>query len=324
MNDKDNTLVEFEPISTNDNTELKVAIYPHINDDVNNIAVNDLKNYQILESLFRELPGVLFVDRVLKEYVSSEPDLGRIRAMLFDILREDDDFPFGLQAELKRRVFTRNGELVALKLANDIHVLLRVIEGGDDVSIVKEMLSSSRGRTHARTLFPSKGSTPCGKVRANDVSSRMRSLSPSALRKSNGIRCNRVPDISRCSNTPRPSSGGTDTSVLRNHECPCKADTSVLSSTMSQLQADMLLLKQRQAALEVARSSQMCELKNSMMCIHSDISNLKSSTDKHIVDLKSSVDMSNCLSNEEIFKLKCNMVEIGNSITFLQLYRILS
>ena len=40
-----------------------------------------------------------------------------------------EDFPYGLQCELKHRLLTRTGESVSPKLANDIQTLLFVVGG---------------------------------------------------------------------------------------------------------------------------------------------------------------------------------------------------
>ena len=41
--------------------------------------------------------------------------------MLFDITREAEDFPFERDVDLKRRLNTKVGDTVAVKLANDIY-----------------------------------------------------------------------------------------------------------------------------------------------------------------------------------------------------------
>ena len=54
--------------------------------------------------------------------------------------RANESFPFGENAILKRRVHTRTGESVALKLAKDIHALLSVAEGAE-YSEIQDMVS---------------------------------------------------------------------------------------------------------------------------------------------------------------------------------------
>lgn len=107
---------------------------------------HDVIEYNRLSKLFHDLPTELFVTRILKEYSSCETTLGHICLVLFDTLREMDDFPYGTDAELKRRVTTRRSPPICVKLANDIPVILSVLEGAD-YTLVKELLSTStRGR----------------------------------------------------------------------------------------------------------------------------------------------------------------------------------
>lgn len=65
---------------------------------------------------------------LLRDYASNEQKLDNTRSLFFDAVKEYDDFPYGLQAELKRRLDTRKGEPAVVKLANDIHTLLSVME----------------------------------------------------------------------------------------------------------------------------------------------------------------------------------------------------
>lgn len=152
--------VEFKPVLNKDNTEVKVPVNVR-----SSIAGNegetiieasfscgqdqphkDVLEYNRLSNLYKELPCELFVSRLLRDYASCENRLDSIRHMLFDIIRECDDFPYGLQADLKRRVATRRGDPLAVKLANDIYIILSVLEG-DDFALLKELLSAARGRT---------------------------------------------------------------------------------------------------------------------------------------------------------------------------------
>lgn len=71
----------------------------------------------------------MFVNRLLLNEASCEVTLDKYRSVLFEELKESEEFPFGLQCELKRRVHTRNGDTVPVKLAYDVHSLMSVIEG---------------------------------------------------------------------------------------------------------------------------------------------------------------------------------------------------
>ena len=65
----------------------------------------------------------MFVNRILKNEASCEVSLESDRLKLFELIKECEDFPYGLQSELKCRVQTRNGDTVAKKLGYNIHTL---------------------------------------------------------------------------------------------------------------------------------------------------------------------------------------------------------
>ena len=95
---------------------------------------------------FRGLPREMFVSKVLRDNASCESKLDEMRSSLFEYLKEVEDFPYGLQCMLKRRKGTRNGDSVAIKLTNDIHTLMSVLEGSE-FSDIRDMVSSGSGRS---------------------------------------------------------------------------------------------------------------------------------------------------------------------------------
>lgn len=111
-----------------------------------NDCQSHLIEYNRLLELFRQLPGDLFVSRILKDYGSCESDLDQTRYILYESLRESEDFPYPVMSDLKKRVYTRKGEPLCVKLAHDIRTLLAVIEG-DDYSVMKDLISSSRRKS---------------------------------------------------------------------------------------------------------------------------------------------------------------------------------
>lgn len=115
-------VVEFEPVALDENTEIKVPM----GSSMDNVTVNVCNNnvcqededdeqyvveYNRLSSLYRQLPADVFVQNLLRDYISNEDKLDATRHLFFDALRENEDFPFGLNSELKRRVATRKGEV---------------------------------------------------------------------------------------------------------------------------------------------------------------------------------------------------------------------
>ena len=97
------------------------------------------------QSIFRGLPKEMFINRVIQNAYSSETDIENQRSLLFELIKECDEFPFGLKMGLKRRVKTRNGDTIVSKLAHDIYTLMSVPEGGE-FSELKDILARSKGQ----------------------------------------------------------------------------------------------------------------------------------------------------------------------------------
>ncbi|KAH3777587.1 hypothetical protein DPMN_179035 [Dreissena polymorpha] len=108
--------------------------------DLEEVDFRDVQELQSLVNLLKEYPPDMCVQSIVREYASSESDLDRIRCQYFEHLKQVNlDFPFNQNSELRRRVYTRSGESVAIRLAQDIHLMIEVIEGGD-YSIIKNMM----------------------------------------------------------------------------------------------------------------------------------------------------------------------------------------
>lgn len=119
-----------------------------------------LQAFNRLISLYRDLPKDMFITSVLQEYGSNEQELDATRTHFFEFLKTHDDFPFPLESELKKRVFTRGRkETVAVKLATDVYTLLSVMEG-EEYAVIKEMISVSRRRTFSQLSSVNSGSQP--------------------------------------------------------------------------------------------------------------------------------------------------------------------
>ncbi len=84
-----------------------------------------------LTTLFRGLPKDMFVNKLISVYCSSEAKLEDIRLELFEYTKAFEEFPYGTQVELKKRLHTRSGDSVVTKLCKDIHILMSVIEGAE-------------------------------------------------------------------------------------------------------------------------------------------------------------------------------------------------
>lgn len=103
-----------------------------------------VEEYRALIKLYRELPKEMCVTHILRNFSSCESDLERVRDSYFDHLKTTcEQFPYEDDAGLKRRMHTRTGDPLAVKLAQDIYSILEVTEGGDP-AILKSMISTSR------------------------------------------------------------------------------------------------------------------------------------------------------------------------------------
>ena len=108
----------------------------------------------MFSGVVQRLPKGDVVNRILLNEASCETKLGEMRSSLFEHLKDADDFPYGLQCMLKRRMCTRNCDSVAIKLAYDIHTLMSVIEGAEYTDM-RELLSSGSGRSQRSQSTPS-------------------------------------------------------------------------------------------------------------------------------------------------------------------------
>ena len=95
--------------------------------------------YNKLSKLYPDLSRDMFVVRVISDFNSSESSLEETRLILFNSLKETDDFPFDADIEL----FTRRGDPVSVKLSHDIYTNISTLEGEDYASL-NDVISVSR------------------------------------------------------------------------------------------------------------------------------------------------------------------------------------
>ncbi|KAL4219955.1 hypothetical protein ACF0H5_020366 [Mactra antiquata] len=116
--------------------------------DEDNLRV--LEDYWSIVKLYRELPKDMCVLEIARAHAFSDTDLERVRTDYFLHLKDTcPNFPFGDIATLKRRVLTRNGDPLHVKLAQDIYCIVEVAEGGDPATL-KPLISG--GRTKKTTI----------------------------------------------------------------------------------------------------------------------------------------------------------------------------
>ncbi|KAL4221221.1 hypothetical protein ACF0H5_019485 [Mactra antiquata] len=239
--------MEYEPTLNSDNTEVKVPVHGNMDDNQGQSTDEKMTEYSKLVSIFRDLPTEMFVTRILKEYSNCESNLNRTRYNLFDRLRENDDYPFDQQSDLKRRVASKKGEPVTVKLAHDVHTLLCVLEG-DEYSLIRDILSTRSRQTHSVSTLNFEIKTPVRSMRQN-----------TSICMSNDSPMQATPMSST-----RPVSDKTNS-------CICINEIKLLKDTMSSLQSEIVMLKQSNIATEKLRSKQITEIKNTLSAVKDDI-----------------------------------------------------
>lgn len=252
---------ELLPIAMNDNTSVKIPFMSRLadtqsaseymtltNDSYKTDGFhlqpaqndNELDLYNSLVSLYRDYPTDMFIAQLLKMNTSCEVKLEQTRQMLFSILRECDDFPYGLQTELKKRVSTRRGEPLCMKLASDIHVILSVLEG-EDMGLIKSLLSTSRT---GRSLSYTPGRPVQGSIQPKE-----------------------------------------------NSQCQCCKELPSLRDSISSMQADLLLTKQRGLAHENTRENQLKSIYDSFNILKQEFKLLIDNLSKKTADTLSFLDI---------------------------------
>ena len=126
-------------------------------DDLHDVDFRVIDEYRKIVKHFNELPKDMFVAQLVRDYNSSETDLEHVRDMYFEHLKNtSDNFLYGPSAILKRRMFTRSGEPVWVRLAQDIYCIVDVAEGGDP-SLLSTMISHSSRRSKRSPRTPGPG-----------------------------------------------------------------------------------------------------------------------------------------------------------------------
>ena len=117
----DNTLVSKTMANTTDTSEtvssltLKAeCLLDNDDDDDDDTPAQGGKVYRSLQALYRGLPKEMLVNRIVLNEASCKVRFGEMRSELFEHLKEDDEFPYGLQCMLSGRIDTRNGVTVAV------------------------------------------------------------------------------------------------------------------------------------------------------------------------------------------------------------------
>ena len=161
-------------------------------------------------------------------------------------------FPYK-DASLKRRLQTGKGDTVATKLAYDIHSLVSVIEGGDFCSPeLKDVLSLSKKQRSSSVPAPE-----CS----------IRSSTP--IRHNVPLHLDNSPSTLLRSRTKKASPATPQGNY--NRPCDCRSEVTLLKDTVSNIQANVLLMQETQHVSEKQRSEQLKCIRTMIVGIKDDI-----------------------------------------------------
>ena len=110
---------------------------------VNEADHSNLNMFHSLRDLYHKVPADMFINEVLHMHSESEVDLERTRACLFEMLKSNEDYPYGDTMEMKRRVNSRSGDRVSVKLSRNVYSILSAVESAE-YSTLKDLLSQSK------------------------------------------------------------------------------------------------------------------------------------------------------------------------------------
>ena len=158
--------------------------------------------------------------------------------MLYELVKECDYFPYSLQAELKRHVHTCNCDSVSTKLAQDIYILMSVLEGGEFTDL-KGMIAT--GRKGNRALSQSQSQSGLGNVTltSNGYAKEIKSLEISL----NNMKVDMLGLKQQCVASEATRSSQVQT--LKSTVFGLKADLSALTSTVTKAVTNITFVAQR-------------------------------------------------------------------------------
>lgn len=223
--------------------------------------------YRSLQALYRGLPKEMFVNRILLNEASCEVRLGEMRSELFEQLKEDDDFPYGLQCMLRRRVYTRNGDTEAVKYAYDIHTLMSVLEGAD-YSEMRDLLSSSSGKSQRSQSVTGTANSTFGGC---EFSAEIKVLTESM----NSLKADIL--TLKQKHVAVETTRSNEIQTLKTTVISLKSDLSRLSNTVTKAVTDIKLCAER---IESEKSLGVVSLRNEFRVIKNNVNCIQDAVDK--------------------------------------------
>ncbi|MEW8562289.1 MAG: hypothetical protein AB2541_09295 [Candidatus Thiodiazotropha sp.] len=217
-------------------------------------------------TLFRGLPKEMFINRILLNEASCEIKLGEIRSSLFEYIKDSEDWPYGLQCMLKRRIYTRNGDPVPVKFAQDIHTLISVLEGAE-YSEIKDLLSGSGVSQRSQSVSGSANITlgPCEfSAEIKELTDDLKSLKADVLnlkQKQLAIESTRSKELM----------------TLKSTVLGIKSDLTIVSTAVTKAVTDIELCAQR---IESEKSLGVVNLKNEIRIIRDNMKSMQDVIDQ--------------------------------------------
>ena len=234
-------------------------------DGVDGVVGEEYAVYIGLQALFRGLPKEMFINRILSDSASCDIKLGEMRSALFEQLKEEEDFPYGLQAMLKRRVFTRSGDSVATKLAHDVHTLMSVIEGAEYTDM-RELLSSGNGGRSQRSQSQSCSGAANETIISHDFTPELKVLSETV----NSMKADMLK--MKQSHLAVETTRSKQIDTLKSTVLGLKADLTTLSNTVSRAVTDIRLSAER---IESEKSLGVTNLKSEIRLMKGSLASIE-------------------------------------------------
>ena len=208
------------------------------------------------------LPKEMFINIILNDTASCEIKLAEKRSALLKQLKKADGFPYGLQCMLKRRVYTRSGDSVPVKLSHDIHTLISVIEGAE-YSEMCELLSSGSGR---RQRSQSCSSTANDKINHYDCASEIKVLTESI----NSMKADMLK--MKQSHLAVKTNRSKQIDTLKSTVLGLKVNISTLSQVVSRAVTDIKLCAER---IECEKSLGVTHLKSEIRLVKENLASIQ-------------------------------------------------
>ena len=229
--------------------------------------------------LFRGLPPPLFIGRLKRVYGECEVKLDTVRTDLFELIKRKDNCPYK-SSDIKKRIQTRNGELIADKLGRDIHTLLAVIDGAEFFSNeMRELVTIKKSSNRPSVSRPSSTDTqsPARPKLHNDNVLLQDAVS--------GLRADLLcfKQKYRANETARSE----QIKILKETSISLKSDLSGIRESLSTQVNEIKLCVHR---IESERGSGITKIKNDLKVLHNNLRSVEENLDCAVANISNRID----------------------------------